>query len=532
MKQISRENFTVFFAFALLYLAVAGGHLYSPDEEIMFRVTESLATRARLDIEPIAVPGRGTFATKAGVNGREYAQYGIANSLFAVPFYWLGDFVGRMLGDEICRRLFDFRTTHYVLEPTGRGLALARRFGVSLFGIFVAAATCALLWRLVAHRLAPACFRAREGPALDPPQWRMANRAAWLTTLAYGAGTMALPHSRTFFSEPLATFFVLLSFYCLATSEILGLKRAFWAGIAFAGALLTRLDSVVVLPAVVATMGLVLLDTPGLPLRMRLRQPAASVIRLLISPRALTAYVAFCIGPLLFACLQAYLNYRHFGSVFTTAYADQPEGVKFSTPLLAGLYGYFFSIGKSLLLFSPALLLGFFGWRAFWERQLELAFGAMLAIVLLLLFHARWQNWAGGWCWGPRHVFMLHVFAILPVMEFVRDWTRARKIAYACVMVPAFVVQLYGSSQSFIDFYVLYYRTPEAPPNAYVMYSPEDLEPRLSLAPINDSIYVPQNSQWYRYAEMWDLGYTDNLWLRWWKRAHGRERPVAEQLGI
>jgi hypothetical protein len=45
-------------------------------------------------------------------------------------------------------------------------------------------------------------------------------------------------------------------------------------------------------------------------------------------------------------------------------------------------------------------------------------------------------------------------------------------------------------------------------------------------APINDSIYVPQNSQWYRYAEMCRVGYTDNLWLRLLRRGNGEELEI------
>src|SRR5690349_11628879 len=51
--RMTRRTLLVFSSFLLLYLFTAGGHLYSPDEEIMYRVTESIAMRGALDIEPI-----------------------------------------------------------------------------------------------------------------------------------------------------------------------------------------------------------------------------------------------------------------------------------------------------------------------------------------------------------------------------------------------------------------------------------------------------------------------------------------------
>src|SRR5690606_14195842 len=67
--------------------------------------------------------------------------------------------------------------------------------------------------------------------------------------LAYAIGTMAWPHARTYFSEPLATFFCLLAFYYVARRPSLTVWNSLAAGVAFSLALFTRLDSLVLLPA-------------------------------------------------------------------------------------------------------------------------------------------------------------------------------------------------------------------------------------------------------------------------------------------
>lgn len=168
------------------------------------------------------------------------------------------------------------------------------------------------------------------------------------------------------------------------------------------------------------------------------------------------------------------------------------------------------------------------------------------AILIILIPHSMWQNWTGGWCWGPRHIFMAHVFLILPAAGFVESLTRARIRGYALIIAVAGGVQVYGSSQNFIDFYYLYYQTPWSLPRAAALYTPQDAVTRVTrieqmltpekwrpisifelTAPINDSIYVPPNTQWYRYAEMWKLGYRDNLWLRLLARSRNVE-PSAK----
>lgn len=519
----------VFFTILLLCVITAGGHLYSPDEEVMFRVTESIATRARLHVPPLTDGDGSTFATRRGVNGREYAQYGIGNSLAAVPLYWAGALACKFIPAETAGRTLDFQTQLYAPQSdTGRGHALLKRFFVSFTGAFVAAATATLLYLL--------CRRISEG--------RYSPIACWVTALAYGACTLALPHARTFFSEPLATLFVLLTFYLLyRPGHGLSNRRAALAGAAFALALMTRLDSLFAFPGV----GVVLLGLlPAGPAAVAPgASPALQWLRSRLHGRSFMLLAAFAAPCAAFFAWLLLMNYLHFGSPFSSAYADQPEGINFSTPLVAGLYGFFMSVGKSLFLFSPALLLGIFGISRFRRDHPLLAAGLGLSIVGILLVHASWQNWAGGWCWGPRHIFMVHALLMIPAVAWLSNASLPRRLSIDAILLVGFLVQIYGTSQNFIDYYVLYYRTPFTPPNARVLYGGEDLAPglfqsavispegeavpypvMLMPAPISDSIYVPQNSQWYRYAEMWNLGYTDNMWLRLLQRSRAKEMPV------
>jgi hypothetical protein len=546
-----RSPAAIFMLVLLLCGLTAGGHLYSPDEEIMFRVTESLATRGALDVEPIRDGQGGTFATKAGAGGREYAQYGVGNSLAAVPLYWLGALACKIVPEATAEKLLHFQTTDYIPDGPGGGHHRLRRCVVSFFGAFVAAATTALLWKFA--------YAFGESFAVDDEKRR---RNAGLVALFYFCATMAWPQARTYFSEPLATFFCLLGLYFAAVPRgraatavpahapsLVPLSRheAFLSGAAFACALLTRLDSALVAPG----LGMLLLSRLGTggvaPIDVRgWRDRAVDWVEERFTLGNLSALMAFALPVLAFALWYLAMNHIHFRDAFSSGYGDQREGVHFSTPVLAGLYGFMMSIGKSMWLFSPGLLLGALGFSSFRRAHPHLAWSIALVVIVKVLVHSKWQNWPGGWCWGPRHIFLIHAFAVLPAVGLLGGVNLGRRILVDAVLLAGIIVQLYGCSQNFIDYYILYFRTPFTPPIAPVFYAPDDTAPgiiRLQeinprtgqlepvsfgrlVAPINDSIYVPQNSQWYRYAEMWESGYTDNMWLRWIQRARGKEQPI------
>lgn len=558
-----RQTLLVFLLFLTLYLLTASGHLSTPDEELMFRTTEALATRGALSIEPLIDATGSGFASRRGLSGREYAQYGLGNSLFAVPLFWAGSALAALIPPETAEQWLDFRTTLLLPEDAERGPALVKRLVVSLQGSLVTAALCALVWRFarrvalhvqsglspIAASSSPAGTSSSRSPASLPLS---PDGAAWLTALAFGAGTMAWPHARTFFSEPLAALFMLGAFYVAGGGDgSPSARRALASGFLFALALLTRLDSFFLLPGLGLLLALRHLESgeEGGPVFVGTAQEG---LRRLVSRKFLLVALAAAFPLAAVIAYQLILNKVLFGGATESAYADQTEGIRFSTPLLAGLYGFLFSVGKSAFLFSPALVLGLAGWRVLGRRDPSLALSLGAAVLMGLLLHARWQNWSGGWDWGPRHIHQLHAFAMVPAAAlFAAGWSRLTRLAYAAIMIPAAAVQVYGTSQHPVEFYTLYYRLPLLRPEprlpmATALYSPGEAVPlvhRLGMvdpatgqkkpdafwplpAPINDSIYVPQNSVWYRYAEMWDLGYTDNLWLRLWRRAQGREREI------
>ena len=500
------------------YILTAGGHLYSPDEEVYFRTTQALATSHTLAILPIDPSG---FLTRQAAptplpGGLVYGQYAPGQPLLAIPLYHLGNWLATKAPESFWaafrQPLWKSFPQPATPPPTRES---AQRFACSWFNILLGPLLALLLYfvclELTGHRKA----------------------SAW-AALLYALGSMAWPHSRPFFSESCATFFILLAWYGLLRA---GRGRLIpWcllAGAAAGYAFLVREDAVLAYPALA-----ILLAGPIVAAARRQERGIAG------------PWVAFCIPALACGAVLLGLNWAHFGHPFATGHAGQSEGVTFSTPLAAGLYGFLFSAGKGLFFFSPALALGLVGWaplaRLARERHRALIWAIAAAIAVPLLVLSKWINWPGGWCWGPRHIFIIHVFLALPIAAWLAAaWGPRARVAAVVFLFLGAAVQLLGSSQDFITYYFRFFRSPGDRATFFVLYDQRDLEywsqyykityfppyvPGQPVAPpletnypprpIQDSLYIPQASVWNGYPQMLSEGHFDNFWLHWYQMKH------------
>lgn len=465
----------------LAYLLTAGGHLYSPDEEVMFRATEALITRGSLAVEPMAMG----FGTRRGRGGGEYPQYGLGNSVAAIPLWLLGGAIAPLWPDDSMRHVLETRSlVNAERYAYATPLDYTRRFAVAHMNIAV---TLAQVWVLYLFALALTGHRP----------------GALMVGLCCGLATQAWPHAKTFFSEPLATLCLTAGAYLIWTGWRRGSAGRLWAaGCALAYAHLTRLDSVVALP------GIAVIFYGGLLRRHReaegeRRLPAAPP-----GPSPLHAHLAVGVPLALAAALLLGLNFWKFGSPLSTGYEDQPEGFRFTASLAESLAGYLWSPGRSLLLHSPPVLLGVVGFPALIRRAPHLGVGVLLAVLATLLFHAKWQNWSGGWDWGPRHIFSLIAWCMIPLGALLGAEARAwARIAAIVLFFAGFAVQAIAISQNPIEFYDVFYRRGEY---ARIARAEGQRPPRLS-----DSVWEVRWSAWDGYPRLWRAGIHDLFWLRW-----------------
>ena len=211
--------------------------------------------------------------------------------------------------------------------------------------------------------------------------------ASLLATLMLALSTPLFAYSSWFFSEPLAAALLMgasVALFPPQDVEVISGSRAALAGALLGGALWVRPTHVIAVPVFV------------LAAAMRTR---GNVLR----TGVLVAAVAGSFGA-------AYLlrNQLLFGSFFDFGYPPAAEGGRrlntFETPPATGLYGLLLSPGKSLFLFAPPLLLALAGMWRLAQRNRALAVVGGLTPLVYLFFFARYTQWEGGYCFGPRYL--------------------------------------------------------------------------------------------------------------------------------
>lgn len=426
MNHDSRILFALALWSGLVLLSTASGHLHSPDCEINFRTTRSLAEGRGFAIDPLP----DGFGTRRGIDGKEYPQYGPLQPILASPLYTLGASAARFVpeswltaqAERLTRTVFFYRPLPegvgdfdgiYPPDHTER----VARIAVSMFNPLVTWITFCLL-----------AFWARRR-FNDLSVW-------WLLPTIFLLGTIAWPHSRPFYSESLATLLLLWSAFLAdglrGTGTSRNVTRAAAVGVLAGCALLTRVDSIVALPGIaILAAGRIFTVEDSRGLVRKLGLVAVGFLALLLVGGG-----------------QLWLNARWYGGPFASGYSDQPEGVAFNIPFLHSLWIYLLSPGKSIFWYSPPLVISLALWGSFWKRDRLLA-GSLIVIALgYLLVVGRWQN-LGGWCWGPRHLVQLTPFLLFPlplILSTARQSNNAHLWlgTFAVTLVWGFLVQFSG----------------------------------------------------------------------------------------
>jgi hypothetical protein len=162
----------------------------------------------------------------------------------------------------------------------------------------------------------------------------------------------------------------------------------------------------------------------------------------------------------LFACgasigLAAWLAYNHvrFGNPFysgkqNTEQAHHPP--IWGNPLV-GLAGYLLSPGKSVILYSPTVLLGLLGLRGLWRKHPRVGLAIVVVVLTHVLLMSSMTFWGGDWAWGPRYLVL--VVALLSVAAPFLEVTQLRSSIRRALIATAIVVQLLALSVDHLRFF-------------------------------------------------------------------------------
>ncbi len=375
--------FYLYCTIAALYLLTATGRIGGADALSMFNVTRSIATEGSLSAGPCHFEPRSNHCVP-GVDGKNYAGFGLIPSIVAVPAYW----AGRILASVLHR------------------------------DVQVIAGFCFSLYHAALVALVPVVLGAWITTIGFP------FYAGAITALLYAVASPAWLYSKWFCSEP---YFVLGLLGCclfLASSE--RFLAVLLAGASFGFACGARVYGLILAPVVVLYAVLLW--------RSRGRDLAGIVKNLL----ALGAPMALAVA------LIAYSNYARFGSVMKTGYhLNFPTLADLmSTPLLTGLTGLLVDVHAGIIWYVPWILIVPFVWKQFWSQHRNEAILVLGMFLVNYIFFAKYAVWNGGWTLGPRMLYATIPFLALPIAALIARGPAALRTAIGRAAVALVAVTL------------------------------------------------------------------------------------------
>ncbi len=360
----------LFAGFLALFVALTRGHFYLSDEVQVFQQTRSLWERGDLSVAP-------NINTVRGRGGLYYAQYGVGQSVLALPFYAAGKTVHRLLDRAGAASWIQTFAGPVIGDPNFRWGGEVEIFFVNLFCAFVMAALVAVFY----------LFNLRLGAA---PRW------ALISAVTVGLATHLTGFGVEFLQHPAEALFVLLAFYFLfEDSENPRARYRLLAG-AMAGMLiLVRASGVVLIPALTLYL--------FWNVYRRLHETARAVAgcALFLIPAACAIFITM------------WVNYVKWGQAsFSGSYQAFNT---FTNSWLVSIYGYLFSPGQSIFLFSPILILAPVYFRPFAQRYRAETSAILGLTASYALFYGRSVTWHGQWCFGPRYLMAMVPLLTLPL---------------------------------------------------------------------------------------------------------------------
>jgi len=382
----------VFATFQFFYLLTSTGRVRTADEYNTLYTTESLVQHGTTAV-PQAV-ALHNFYGRYDLHGQPRAAYPPGQALACVPWYAVGQYViGHLPG----------------VPADAADLIVA--FAACLSSATFAALTATFFFLLL--------------QGIDIPL-----HATLLATALVGLGTPLFAYSGWLFSEPLSAAIFTAAAW-LVFAQPVSLRRTAAAGVILGLATLVRPTNILVVGVFALA---IIVQNQTAALRGAFALCAASGVGVVI----LLAHNAVL-----------------FGSPFAFGYPAAAEGAKqlnrFDTPFLTGLYGFLFSPGKSIFIFAPPVILALSGIAALWRRNRGLATLAVVLPLVDLLFFAKYSQWEGGYCVGPRYLVPSLVLLCLGLGPAVAQAGAVRKAVAAALLVLGTIVQALSLATSFME---------------------------------------------------------------------------------
>lgn len=406
------------------YAFLAYGGVRSADSEIVFQTGQSLADRGTFAVSGLPTwPG---FGIAKGIDGREYSVFGPLQSILLVPFIRAAELIDGT--GWYVHPPFDLPISFHVspesIDASMNGTPLntepnALRFLVSIFNVIVGALTVMIVFRLLRTL-------------------KLTPESSIIGAAAFGAGSMFQACPATMMTEPLSTLLAAWSFLCIIpTDNHISGRNLFISG---------------------AILGLALAAHATAALFI----PFYLIFVFVVTKRNCKAVMIFLGGMFIPAVLLCWFNFSRFGNIFETGRTVDPDAIErygygyFVAPW-EGLLGLFGSAGKSIILYSPIVILGATGWPVCYRKHRALALTVLGIVAARIIFIASRFDWNGGFCLGPRLLVPMLPFVLIPFAVWVNDklasgdWRKLRiALGFAAICM---IEQWYFSIGEIFTFY-------------------------------------------------------------------------------
>lgn len=336
-----------------------------------------------------------------GADGRDYSWFGIGSTLLSVPLYISGKIVGLNEPDTLI----------YAVNP------------------LISAATLVLIFR----------FCLSLGYSI---------RSSFFTSLLYGFGTLAWRFSKDPGDHALETFFILFCFYC---AYLYSQKRqAYWivlSGIFLGIACLVRQTSLLALPSL-------------LPMLFAANWTKCNFYE--FAKKTAGDCFIFALAFLPFAIINLWYNNYRFGSYFESGYTLMATraGISYftNTSIIEGIKGFLISPGKGFFYYSPITILFFFSIKSFFKKHMAVATGFICLAITYLAFYSKYIYWHGDCAWGPRYIFLITPYLIIPIAAlFCNQTVRTSRVwrhVFSFLLILSFLIQLLSISVNSEKYFV------------------------------------------------------------------------------
>lgn len=366
----------------------------------------------------------GPLMSVPGRNGLHYSYYGAPASIFAMPLVWLGLY-----------------TSAPAIQPS--------QFLFSLTSSIIGAGVAPILF----------LFYLELG---------VTRRKAFAWTMVSSFATLVWPISTSTFDNAQHAFFALAAVYFgFLSARRKSVRFAVWGGLMGGILVLYQEYFLLIIPALALTTldwkfgdGSEILP-PGTKSKPIVSRVAGTTKRATHRVMAWVRsawegpgearssclrYCLFLIAVALGVILSLVYNNLRFGSWLhdgKVTFAAERNYPLWGNPV-AGLLTLLVSPGKSVLLYSPPLILGFLGIARLRRRNPGLVTVIAAASLILVLFISCISFAGGDWCWGPRYLTpLLPLWAL--AMPFAAGFRVRRDLALAIIGV-GFLVQILALS--------------------------------------------------------------------------------------